>query len=165
MAVISLIYLMPLLAFLFVFIVSYALFEKTKILGKSEIVNLFTSFLVAVIFFLSPAATKFTVATIPWIAVLLLVLAFILLVLTFVRGNIDDIVKSNAVAIILVLTVLIVFVAAAVNVFGPLVSLITSGQITETSGPASVLLSPSALGAIALLIVAAITTYILTRSK
>ena len=156
---------MPLLAFFFVFIVSYALFAKTKLLGDSEIVNFFTSFLVAVIFFLSPAATKFTVSTVPWVAVLMFVLAFILLILTFVRGSVDDIVKSPAVALILVAAVLIVFIAAAINVFGPLLNVISNGEITETSGPLALFLTPSVLSAIILLIVAAITTYILTRSK
>ena len=165
MALVSLIYLMPLLAFFFVFIVSYALFNKTEILGKSETINFFTSFIVAVIFFLSPAAAKFTAATIPWIAVLILVLVFIILILTFVRGRVDDIVKSDAVAVILVLAVLVIFVASAVNVFGPLIGLIISGEIVETTGPAAILFSPSVLSAVVLLIVAAITTYVLTRSK
>ncbi len=165
MAVASLIYLMPLLAFFFVFIVSYALFAKTKILGNSEMINFFTSFLVAVIFFLSPAATKFTVTTIPWIAVLMFVLAFVLLILTFVQGKVDDLVKSPAVALILVAVVLLVFIAAAVNVFGPLINLITSGEVADASGPAAFFFSPSVLSAAALLVVAAITTYILTRSK
>lgn len=157
---------MPLLAFFFVFVVSYALFAKTKILGNSELINLFTSFLVAVIFLLSPAATKFTAASIPWIAVLMSVLVFILMLLTFVRGKVDDVVGSPAVALILIAVILIIFISAAVNVFGPLLTVIQSGgEITETSGALANFFTPSVLSASIILVVAAITTYILTRSK
>ena len=72
----SLIFIMPLLAFLFVLIVSYALFSKTKVLGESDTTNALVSFLIAVLFLLNPSATKFTIATIPWIAILLFVLLF-----------------------------------------------------------------------------------------
>jgi len=165
MAIASLVYLMPLLAFFFVFIVSYALFSKTKILGRSYVINVLTSFLIAVIFFMSPAATKFTVTTVPWIAILIFVLMFILLILTFVHGDIEDIVKSSWVSIVLVIAVMLIFIASAANVFGPLISLLASGGTDEVTGAAALLTTPAVTGALILLIIAGITTWVLVKAK
>lgn len=160
----SLVFIMPLLAFLFIFIVSFALFSKTKILGGSEVTNVLISFLISIIFVVNPPATKFTLATIPWIAVLMVVLLFILLILTFVKGNIEDIVKSKIVALILVAAVLLVFLGAAVNVFGPLINVVSSGSLEPIQNTAlELFLSPAVLGAIVLVIIAGITYYFLTK--
>lgn len=161
--VISLIAIMPLFVFLFIFIVSYALFSKTKVLGGSEVTNVLVSFLISVMFMFNPAATKFTLATIPWVAVLLVVLLFILVVLVFVRGNVEDLVKSQVVALILVAAVMIVFLAASVNVFGPLFNAITTGNLEAVEGTAaSFIFNPALLGAVVLLIIAGATYWFLT---
>ncbi len=161
----SLVYLMPVLAFFFVFIVTYALLAKTKILGDSEVISVLTSFLIALIFMLNPVATKFTVATVPWIAVLIFVLVFILLILTFVHGKIDEFVKSPAVALILVAAIMLVFIGAAANVFGPLITLVEGGGVEEPTGLAALLTNPSVIGALIILVVAGVTSWILTRAK
>ena len=160
----SLIYVMPLLAFLFIFVVCFALFSKTKILGGSGVTNVLVSFLIAAMFVLNPPATKFTIATMPWIAVLIFVLLFVMLILAFVRGNIDDLVQSKIVALILVVAVLLVFLAAAVNVFGPLMSSIAAGNLEPVQGTsAELVFNPAVLGALILLIVAGVTYYFFTK--
>jgi len=150
-------YILPILAFLFVFLITYALLAKTKILGANNFVHLMLSFVVAIIFVLSPSATQFTVATIPWLVVLLAVLLFILLVLFFVQGKIENIIKNPTVTIILVGVILLVFVAAAINVFGPFFA-----SYTE-QGLFGFLFSPAIIAGIALLAIAAIISWVLTR--
>ena len=150
---------MPFLAFLFVFVVSYALFSKTRVLGESQVTNVLVSFLIAVMFLVNPPATKFTLATIPWIAVLMVVLLFILMILTMVRGKIEDIVQSQIVALILVAAILLVFLAAAVNVFGPLIASISAGNLNPVEGTAAQFVFNPALAGAAILIVISLVSY------
>jgi len=162
----SLIYVMPFLAFLFVFIVCFALFSKTKILGKSDITNAIISLLIALIFVLNPPASKFTVATVPWVAVLMFVLVFIMLILAFVRGKVDDLVKSKIVAAILIGVILIIFLAAALNVFGPLISTASSGELvidSEINSSLGVFLNPTIIGGVVILLIAGSTYWFLAK--
>jgi len=163
----SLLYVMPVLAFLFVAVVSYALFSKTKILGDSEGMNVLVSFLIAVLFVVNPTTTKFTLATVPWLAVLLLILVFVFLILIFLRGKVDDLVESKVVAFMIVAIVLIIFLAASLNVFGPLLNLLASGSVepASTGTGADLLLNPTVIGAIILIVISAITYYFLTGDK
>ena len=151
------------LAFCFVFVVVYALLAKTKILGESDWINATTSLLIALIFLYSPKAAKFTATTMPWIAVLIVVVLFILLILTFVRGKIDDFVKSPVISIILIAIVILIFFASAINVFGPLWSY--DSATGEASGALAFFLTPAVAGALILLVIAAITTWVLIKAK
>ena len=158
MASITLAYVLPLLIFSFVFIVSYALFSKTRVLGDSGAMNTTVSFLLSLIFLLTPSASKFTVVAVPWLAVLLVVLTFVLLTLVFVHGKIDDTVKNPIVSLIVAGSVVMVFIAAAINVFGPLINSIENG-------PAGGFFTPSVIGVIVLIIVAVVTSRILIKAK
>lgn len=161
----SLAYVMPFISFLFVFVVTYALLAKTKILGGNSVISLLASFLIALMFFFNPTATQFTVATVPWMAVLITALVFILLILTFVHGKIDDFVKSPVVALILIAVILLIFIGAASNVLGPLLSLIEGKGVEEQTGIFGLILNPTVLGALIILVVAAVTSWILMKAK
>ena len=155
-------YLMPILAFLLVFLVTFALLAKTKILGGSNFLHFFLSFVISIIFVVSPSAKEYTIMTIPWIAVLIIALFVILLTLALVKGSIDDLVKSPVVAIMLVVVVLIIFFIAALNVFGPFFSQYMPGP-NQKPGLISFLINPAVLGGIILLIIAAVASYVLTK--
>ena len=105
--------LLAVMAFLFVFLVVYALLAKTKILGGNSFIHAVVSFLIAIAFALSPSATEFTAMTIPWIGVLIAVLFCIILVFSLIKGNIEDLVKSPIVSVILVIVVLVIFIVSA----------------------------------------------------
>jgi len=122
MASLALGYIMPLLAFFFVFILVYALLEKTRVLGESRGIHWTLSMIIAIFFVFTPMATKFTALTVPWVIIFIFMVFFILLTITFVRGKIDDIVDSKLIAFIFVAVILIIFIFSALNVFGPLVS-------------------------------------------
>jgi len=164
----SLGYLMPLLAFLLVFIVSYALLAKTKILAISNFWHIFLSLVIAIMFVVSPSATQFTMVSTPWIAVFIVTLFFILMLLTFVHGKLDEVVKSPAISIVLILVLLIIFVISAVNVFGPLVTSYLPGgsEATLTTQQAQTkhfFFSPAVIGAMILLVIAAVASWVLTK--
>jgi hypothetical protein len=165
----SLSYFMPLFAFLLVFIVTFALLAKTKILGGNSFLHFFVSFLLSIVFVVAPSAQKFIVLSTPWFVVLIIMIFIILLLITFVRGKMEDLVQSPVVAVVIIGLVLIIFIAAAINVFGPLISSYLPGA-SETGVSSQSLQakhffeSPAVIGAIILLIVAAITSWILTKS-
>jgi hypothetical protein len=154
--------ILAILAFLFVFLVVYALLAKTEILGGNSFIHLFVSFAIAIAFALSKGATEFTVMTIPWIAVLLVVLFCILLAFVLVKGDIEELVKSPIVAVLLVIVVLVIFLVSALNVFGPFFSQYMPGE-NQKPGLISFLINPSVLGGIILIIIAAITSWVLTN--
>jgi len=153
---------MPILAFLLVFIVTYALLAKTKILGSTNFIHLFLSFIIAIVFVVSPSAREYTVMTVPWIAVMIIILFIALTVIMFVRGNIDDIVKSPIVAVLLVVAILIIFFISALNVFGPFFSQYAPGP-EQKPGLISFIINPAVLGGIILLVIAGITSWVLTK--
>jgi hypothetical protein len=161
-------YIMPLLAFLLVFVVSYALLSKTKILGGNNFLHLFMSFVLAIVFIVSPNAQKFAMISTPWIAVLIVAIFFIMLMLVFVRGKIDDIVQSPTVAIILVGILLLIFIISAINVFGPVISPYLpgsseAGMTVQETATKHFFTSPAVIGAVILLIVAAIASWIIAK--
>jgi len=161
MANLVLAYIMPLLAYLFIFTLVYALLAKTRVLGDNKFVHFMLSIIVAIIFILSPMATQFTALTIPWIAIFMFMIFFILLIITFVRGKIDDIVKSKFIAIIIAVIILIIFIISAINVFGPLVS---QGYFSpEGQGAFNFFTNPQFYGLAVLLIIAGILSWIVTQ--
>jgi len=154
--------LLPIMAFMFVFLVTYAILAKTKLLGGNTFVHFFMSFIIAILFALSPTATEFTEMTIPWIGVLLAAVVCIMLAFALLHGNIEDIVKSPIVGILIVLVTLIIFLVSALNVFGPFFAQYMPGP-QQKPGLISFLINPSVLGAIILFIIAAIASWVLTK--
>lgn len=166
----NLAYFMPLVAFLLVFIIVYAFLAKTKLLGKSAFVHLLVSFIAAIIFVVSPTATEFTTLALSWLAVFIVSLVFILLILAFAGGKLEDIVKSPALAKVVIIVLILIFLAAGIKVFGPAIKPYLPGQ--PEAGGAETLLEakhlifhPAVLGALLLLAIAAVVSYVLTKAK
>ena len=114
---VSFAYFMPMIVFLLVFIVIYALLAKTKILGGKAFIHLFTSFLVAVVFIASPALTDLTKLALPWVMILVVILISILLVIGLVKGNLDSIIKNPAITVAVIIAIIVIFLVSAINVF------------------------------------------------
>lgn len=161
-------YFMPLFAFLLVFIITYALLAKTKLLGDNAFVHMFVSFIVAIIFFISPTAQEFARLSMPWVAVFLVCLVLILMTLAFVGGKIENVIKVPIVGKIAVLVLLAIFLISAIQIFGPVVEPYLPGSTAErTSEPLShlsqVIFHPTVIGAVLLLMVAAVISWVLTK--
>ncbi len=168
--IVNLAYFMPLFAFLLVFIIVYAFLTKTKLLGKSTFIHLLVSFIAAIIFIVSPTAAEFTTLALSWLAVFIVSLVFILLILTFTGGKLEEIVKSRALAKVIIVVLIVIFLSAAIQVFGPAIKPYLPGQ-QEAGGVETVLqvkhiiLHPAVLGALLLLAIAAIVSYVLTKKQ
>jgi len=80
-------YLVPIFAFLLVFIVVYALLAKTGILGGSHAVMLFISFILAAFFVVQASLVEFIEFSSAWFGVMVIGLFFLLVVLAFLPGK------------------------------------------------------------------------------
>ncbi len=154
--------LMALLAFLLVFFVTYALLAKTKLIGDNNFIHLISSLLIAAVFVASPNAKELTIVTIPWLAVLIVVVFVVILLFTFLHGKLEDVVESPLVSIIIIIIILVIFLTAAINVFGPFLSQYLPGP-NQKAGIISFILNPAVLGGVVLTIIAAIASYVLTK--
>jgi len=163
MASLALGYIMPLLAFFFVFLLVYALLEKTRILGEHRTTNFLISLVLAIFFVLTPLATKFTALTVPWVIIFIFIVFFILLTITFVRGKIEDVVKSKVIALVIVAVVLIIFIFSALNVFGPIIS---QGSFSpQAQGVTNFFTSSQFIAMILILVVAGIVSRVLVKAR
>ena len=76
-------FFLPIFAFLFVFIVVYTMLSKTKILGESQFVMLFISFILASFFIVQASLVEFVRFTSAWFSVGVVALFFLLVILAF----------------------------------------------------------------------------------
>ena len=90
----SITYFAPIAAFLIVFVIAYAILSKIEILGDNKWVNLFISLFIATLFVSMAGAREYIQTVVPWFAVLLVSLVFIL-VLTGVVGKDAEFMKKG----------------------------------------------------------------------
>ena len=79
-------YFMPIFAFMLVFIVIYTLLKSTKILGESEAVMLFISFILSSFFIVEASLVEFVQVGGAWMAVFVFVVFFLLVIVAFIPG-------------------------------------------------------------------------------
>src|SRR3989344_6859083 len=159
----TLAYFMPLFSFLLVFIISFALLNKTKILGENSFLHVFVSFVIAIIFFVSPTAQKFTKLSMPWVGVFVVCLALIMLTLAFVGGKVENVIPNPALGKAAVIVLLAIFLISAINVFGPVIKPYLPGGV-ETGGDEyllsvkHVIFHPTVIGSFILIAIAAVVS-------
>lgn len=161
-------YFMPLFSFLLVFILAFALLAKTKILGENAFLHFFVSFIIAIIFFVSPTAQKFTKLSMPWVGVFFLCLILIMITLAFIGGKVENVIPNKIVAKIAVIVLLAIFLISAIKVFGIVIGPYLPGAV-ETGGDEyllsikHVIFHPTVTGSILLIAIAAVVSWVLTK--
>ncbi len=161
-------YFLPIIGFLLVFVVIFAFLNKTKIFGEHLFVQLLVAFLVAIIFVSSLQAREYVKNIATWTAILIISLAFLLLIMGIVGKDMSFMFKG--VGIIFVIILILVFIFSAINVFssqlGPYIPGTSSyGQNSELLPFFHWLYSSRVMGAILLLIVAGLVSWVLARGK
>ena len=110
--------LMPVISFLFIFILIYALLVKTKVLGENNMVSLFLSLIIASFFIVNVNLVEFTKTNVSWFVVFIVCLFMILLMLSFVGKEASEFfVKNTKVAGVLVALVIIMFIVSSSYAF------------------------------------------------
>ncbi|MBR9704358.1 hypothetical protein GOV12_03025 [Candidatus Pacearchaeota archaeon] len=164
-------FFMPIFSFLFVFIVTYAILFKTKILGESQFVNILVGLIIAIIF-MSFSTSTFSTDTyirtiIPWFAVLFVSVFLVLLLMGLSTKDLGSIMTSKfawAVAIILI----VIFVIAAIRVFNPVLDPtygVASGDSPQIISQLRDIFGGPVGGGILLVIIAIIVAYVISRAK
>ncbi|MEK6852830.1 MAG: hypothetical protein AABX59_03035 [Nanoarchaeota archaeon] len=173
-------YFMPLFMFMFAFALMYAFLTKTKILGDAVFTNALVSFVIAIIFVTTPLAVQFTGILIPWMVVFFVSALFIFLIYVWL-GNKDgglgliEATQSTAIAWGVVVVLIIIFLYAGIQTFGPILAPFAPGMPvpTENLTPSevigfqirSVLFNPAVLGVSLLFIIAALTAWVLGQKS
>jgi hypothetical protein len=143
---------LPILAFLLVFTVVFAVLAKTKLLGESKFVNLLVSFIVATLFVAATSMRDYVIKITPWFAVFVIALLFILAIVGF-SGKVPDMLK-NGLGIVFVIGLLILFLVSAFYSFSsePYITSVTDWITT-----------PRVYGVFLLIAASAIASWILVR--
>ncbi len=160
-------YFMPIFGFLLVFVVVHALLVKTKILGDSKWANIFTSFVVAIFFASVTSVREYIQNVSVWFAVLIIALFFVLMIIGFSQKDMDNMMKPGL-AWIFIVVLIVIFLVAAINVFGNLFVPYLPGGNTAGGDPflmkvRNFVFSDKFLGAVLLLIIAGVATWVLTK--
>jgi len=156
-------FFMPVFSFLFVFIIIYALLAKSKIIGESKFVNSLISFIIAVIFMSFSSLELYVKTIIPWVAVLVIVVFFVLLLGMF---SSKDWVPKSWFGWVVVGVLILIFLIAAIKVFNPVFHpdlVVAEGEGTSLLEQLREFMTGGVFGSILLIIVAIIVAWIITK--
>jgi len=162
-------YFAPIWAFLIVFIIMFALLTKSKILGESRWLNLFISFVIASIFISAAGVQQYVLTVVPWMAVLVLSLFFILLLIGFIGKDADF--MNSKMGIVVVIVAIVVFVVSGIKVFYSIISPYLPGSLSVVDADPNTLMlfdwlfSGPVLGAILLLVLSGLVSWVLVKTK
>lgn len=158
-------YFTPVFVFFFVFVILWALLEKTRFFGENKFANLAIAMCLSFLFIFIPELTTFVSILTPWFIVLMIFLIFLVLIFLFMGVDptkVANLFGSNETVIwtILILSIMI-FGYAMTQVYGEQIRGITVGsEATDDQGSlaqsvGSILFTPKVLGMLLLLVIAA----------
>ena len=146
--------IMPVISFLFIFILIYALLAKTEILGKNNMISLFLSLIIASFFIVNVNLVEFTQMNVSWFVVFIVCLFMILLMLSFVGKEASEFfTKNTKVAGVLVALVIIMFVVSSSYAFNWVVNF----DLVQTW------FDKDWFGMVVLIVIAGIVSFVLTK--
>jgi len=159
-------YFLPIISFILVFIIGYAVLNRTKIFENKGI-ELFIAFLISILFISVVNARIYLELIAPWF-VIPLVSLFVILVLTgFVGKDVDKFKKGFGIAFIFILFA--IFLISAFFVFSSSITPYLPGGDARYADPyflslTSWLFSSKFGGALLLILVGLLVSWILTRT-
>lgn len=145
---------LPILVFLLVFTVVFAVLAKYKILGESKYVNLFVSFIIATMFVGLTSAREYVLSITPWFAVFVIV-SFLLFALAGFVGNVPEGLKKG-VGAGLVVALLVLFLVSAYYSF-------SSVPFIERASDWA--FKPRVYGALLVVVLSALVSWVLIKAK
>ena len=158
----------PIAAFLLVFLVVYAVLSRSKLLGEdNKWLNLFISLFIASIFVSAAGVTRLVQTVVPWFAVLFISLFLVLMLTRFVGKDVAFMEKGAGIVAVVVLG--IVFLVSSFVVFSDVLFNYLPGPGFGTGGNLETLYlldylySPRVTGAVLLIILSALVSFVLVR--
>ncbi len=159
-------FFIPVFSFLFVFFIVYAILVKTKVLGESAWVNIFISFIMAIIFLSFSSLELYVQMIVPWFIVLVVCVFLVMLLGGFASGKMSDVISNKAFGWAVIILLIVIFLLAAVKVFNPIFHPdlgVTSGEGTSMLEQIRDAAGGKFLGTFILIVVAAAVSWVLTR--
>ena len=145
---------LPILSFLLVFTIVFAVLAKSKILGESKFVNLFVSFLVSTIFISLTGAREYVLTITPWFGVFVVISLFILGLVGFAGKVPEGLTKG--IGVLIVVGMIILFLVSAYFTFSSSPAIIKLGDWVS---------SPRVYGALILIILSGVVSWVLIKAK
>lgn len=159
-------YVLPIVSFLLVFVIVFAVLQKAKIIEKIWI-QVFVSFLFATVFISATGPTKYVENIVPWFVMFVISLFLVMLMMGFVGKMSDSLHKGIGIAFVAI--VIIMFVVSAIVVFNDSLSPYLPWSSDSGTGSAGEFTnwfySGRVMGAVLLIVVSAIVSLILIRAK
>jgi len=143
---------LPIFSFLIVLLVVYAVLHKTGIFG-GKFIQAVIAILMAVIFITFRGGREYLENVVPWFAILIVCLFFVLVLMAFIGKDVSSLGKGIGMFFVIVL--ILVFVISAIVVFSGDVSSLYD-RLRESS---------RVYGAVVLIIVASLVGWVLVRGK
>lgn len=157
----------PIAAFLIVVVVMYAVLHKSKIVGENSWAILFTSFVIASIFVSVAGAREYVQTIVPWFAVLIVSLVFLMAMLGFIGKPMEFMTKPIGIAFAIILA--LVFLVSGFLIYSNVLIAYLPGPGFGTGGNIESvvfldwLYSPRVVGAILLIGLSALVSWILVK--
>jgi hypothetical protein len=105
---------MPIISFLFIFILVYALLIKTSVLGDNKFTSLFISLIIASFFIVNVNLVDFTRMSVSWIAVFIVCVFMIVLILGFIGKDALKVFTDNkTIAGVCVALIVVIFLISS----------------------------------------------------
>lgn len=146
--------IMPIISFLFVFILIYALLVKTNVLGDNKFTALFISLIIASFFIVNVNIVDFTKMSVSWFVVFIVCVFLILLALAFIGKDASEFfTKSKGIAGVAIAIVIIIFVISSMYTFNWAINWDKIQSWFDTDW----------FGMVVLIIVAAVISFVLTK--
>ena len=142
--------ILPILVFLFVFLIIFSILTKTKVLGGNSFINSLVSFIIGIIFLTASTFNEYVATIVPWFVLIIIIIFFILVLVGFSAIEVKDIFKPATVWVFIIFLILILL-AIAFNIFSFNLNFL------------SFLYSSKVLGGIVLLIIAGFVFWIITK--
>lgn len=160
-------YFSPVFAFLFIWIMLYALLKKVEWFGKDEMVVGLISFLSALMFLIVPETTTIVSFITPWIFLLAIMIVLTMVLFLFLgveQKIVVSAIKDNPITLTIVFVLVgIIFLVSLNNVYGNFLLPGGSGSFWDVTK--RVLYNPRTLGMLFLLVVVSYAIRFMTADK
>jgi len=164
--------LSPIFVFLFIFLLLYAVLNKTKVFGAAREINLAVSFILAVLFMLTPGVGTVITTITPWLVILFFLIIMIVTLFLFVgvkESVIASVFQESSTAWLLIIIIILMFGFVLSQVYGPFVQGLAGGDAAATKQGitydiARIVFSPRLLTTALVLVIAAQTVRLIGKN-
>jgi hypothetical protein len=161
-------YILPILSFLVVFIVCFFAIHKTKLI-ENKFISSLLSFIIAIVFVSAVGPRNYILTIIPWFAVAIVGLFLIMALSGFFTKDFP----SKSIGMTFVVILALIFIISAFFVFFNYIGPYMPGAVNSVGNPGnpsilgalSWLYSPRVAGALLLIGIGAVASWILVKGK